>query len=159
MPLRPVTLVTGRRRGEFPGIRMGAALVITIVILLAGVAAVMLAVLVVRQRRRAFAAVNDEGYREVRITIDGRYDPDTIEVVQGEPVRLLFYRKEDDPCSERVIFEGIGVDRKLPAHRETTIEFVPRKSGAFIFTCHMGLYRGRLIVHPARGGKRGATNA
>lgn len=78
------------------------------------------------------------------------YEPRTLEVMQGVPVRLHFQRDEDTECSERVVFSDIGIDRRLPAFRETTIEFTPRQAGTFLFTCHLGMYRGTLIVLPSK---------
>ena len=102
-------------------------------------------------RRPVRAVLNDAGYQEARVTIKGRYEPDVVEVLQGVPARLRFFRNEDDPCSERVIFAGIGLERRLPAFKETTIEFVPETCGTFLFTCHMGMFRGKLVVRPRTG--------
>lgn len=92
------------------------------------------------------AVVTPEGYQEATITVKKGYRPHRIVVEKGMPVRLHFIRDEDDPCSERVIFADVGVDRRLPAFRDTTIEFTPLTSGTFLFTCQMGMYRGKLLV-------------
>lgn len=112
-------------------------------------------------RKAVRANVTEGGYQEARVRIHCGYEPRTLEVLQGVPLRLYFKRDEDAPCSERVIFSEIGIDRRLPAFKETTIEFIPRKAGTFLFTCHMGMYRGRLIVRPAKsqvGSPRGGIS-
>ena len=43
------------------------------------------------------------GPAEVRIVVRGGYDPATVRVPAGKPVRLLFDRQETSPCSEEVV--------------------------------------------------------
>ena len=64
---------------------------------------------------------------------------------------VSFIRLKDEPCSERVIFSGVEVDRRLPAFHETTVEFTPEALGTYLFTCQWGMYRGKLIVTSADG--------
>ena len=95
---------------------------------------------------RHFGGIVEDGFQDVTITVRGEYRPNVVRVVQGVPVRMRFLREEDTPCSARVIFSGIGIERRLAPFSETVIEFVPDKVGEHMFTCEMGMYRGRLIV-------------
>jgi plastocyanin domain-containing protein len=103
-----------------------------------------------RRRRTATAPVGKDGYQEATIRVNGRYRPEVVTVRSGTPVRLRFFREESTPCSERVIFEGLGIDRRLPTQQETRIELMPGRPGSYMFTCQMGVYRGWLVVMPAR---------
>ena len=103
-----------------------------------------------RRRRRTTAPVGKDGYQEATIRVNGRYRPQVVTVLSDKPVRLRFLREENTPCSERVIFEGLGVERRLPDHQETRIELPPSRPGSYMFTCQMGIYRGWLVVMPAR---------
>ena len=87
--------------------------------------------------------------QEVAVTVKGGYDPDTILVQAGTPVRLQFYRDETADCSERVVFEHFGIDRHLPPFQTTTIEFTPREAGEFPFRCGMSMLKGLIVVEPA----------
>ncbi|MBF8266556.1 MAG: copper-translocating P-type ATPase [Dehalococcoidia bacterium] len=116
------------------------------------VAGLLVARLHLHHRQRASLTV--DGYQKARVVINGRYRPDMLRVQQGVPVRLRFLRREDNPCSERVIFAGFGIDRRLPAFQETTVEFVPTVAGTFLFTCQWGMYRGSLVVTAPRGGPK-----
>jgi hypothetical protein len=89
-----------------------------------------------------------EGRHEFTIVVQGRYRPERVVVTQGDRVRLRFRRLEDDPCSEWVVFSGIGLERRLPAFQETLVEFVPTVPGEQLFTCQWGTYRGKLLVKP-----------
>jgi plastocyanin domain-containing protein len=99
-------------------------------------------------RERTLAAVDASGVQTVRVTVKGGYDPDTIVVKQGQPVRLEFFRDETSSCSEEIVFGDFGITRKLPARKTTAIELTPEKTGAFTFTCGMNMMRGQLIVEP-----------
>ena len=94
--------------------------------------------------------MGDRGLVAGATIINGRYRPDTLRLRQGIPVRIHFLRREDNPCSERVIFSKFGVDRRLPPFQKTTVEFVPTATGTFLFTCQWGMYRGKLEVAKAQ---------
>lgn len=98
-------------------------------------------------RHRAVAArIGEDGVQEVEILVRGRYRPAIVVVKRGTPVRLLFNRQEDDPCSERVIFSDFQQERRLAPFATTTVQFIPTSAGEFLFTCAHGLYQGRLLV-------------
>jgi plastocyanin domain-containing protein len=117
--------------------------VLAAVLALAAAAGVLL-----RLARRIQPRRGPAGRHEFTIVVQGRYRPDRVAVTQGDRVRLRFRRLEDDPCSERVVFSGINLERRLPAFQETLIEFVPPVAGEHLFTCKWGMYRGKLLVRP-----------
>jgi plastocyanin domain-containing protein len=98
------------------------------------------------KRETQAATVNDSGIQEVAITVKGGYSPETIEVAQGKPVRLKFYRDETTSCSEELVFSEFKLRRDLPAFETTVIDITPTKAGTFEFTCGMNMMRGKLIV-------------
>jgi len=98
------------------------------------------------ERGAVAATAGAGGVQEVNVTVKGGYSPDVIEVRQGRPVRLNFYRDEDSSCSEQVVFGDFGVARNLPAYKTTPVEFTPDRPGEFTFTCSMNMLRGRLVV-------------
>ncbi len=100
-------------------------------------------------KKRTLATLAGPGIQTVKITVKGAYSPDVIEVKQGVPLRLDFYRDETNSCSEEVVFGDFGISRSLPAFKTTSIELTPDKAGEFTFTCGMRMLRGKLIVTPA----------
>ena len=84
--------------------------------------------------------------QEVEITVEGGYEPGTIELKAGVPARLIFHRIETASCSEEVVIPDFGIRQKLPAHKKTAVEFTPDKPGRYSFTCGMGMLRGTLVV-------------
>lgn len=86
------------------------------------------------------------GVPEVVIEVRGGYEPRTVRVPAGRPVRLVFDRRETSSCSEEVVFADFGVRKFLPAHERTVIELTPPAPGTYEFTCGMAMLRGRLIA-------------
>jgi plastocyanin domain-containing protein len=97
-------------------------------------------------RGAATATAGAGGAQEVTVTVRGGYEPATIRVRAGAPVRLVFDRQETSGCSEEVVFGDFGIRRYLPAHERTTVELTPAAPGTYEFTCGMSMLRGRLIA-------------
>jgi plastocyanin domain-containing protein len=95
------------------------------------------------------ASLVSDGYQEQMILVKGGYTPDTIRVVAGRPVRLLFRREETAACSEQVVLADYGKSAPLPTATVVPIEFMPGDPGEHEFTCQMGMLRGRIIVEAA----------
>ncbi len=83
---------------------------------------------------------------EVVVTVRGAYDPATVRVRAGRPVRLVFDRQETSGCSEEVVFGDFGIRRFLPPHERTAVELTPPAPGTYEFTCGMSMLRGRLVA-------------
>lgn len=80
------------------------------------------------------------------ITVRGGYEPSTIRVRAGAPVRLVFDRQESSSCSEEVVFPDFGVRQFLPANEKTAVVVTPQTAGTYEFTCGMSMLHGRLIA-------------
>lgn len=98
------------------------------------------------KRKTKAVGVQDEGIQEIQINVKGGYEPDVIEVKKGIPVRLNFYRDETNDCSDTIVFSDFNIRKPLPAYKTTAVEFTPEKEGEFVFTCGMGMLKGKLIV-------------
>ena len=90
------------------------------------------------------ARMDPTGDQVVEITVDHRYRPESIVARAEVPLRLIFHRKDDEPCSERVVFSSPHIDRRLAPHGDTTIVLPPQPPGEVRFTCAMGRYRGQI---------------
>ena len=97
-------------------------------------------------RAASAATTNPEGIQEVAITIDGGYQPSEIRVRSGSPVRLVFDRRETNPCSAELVMPDLRIHRELPAHQRTPVEFTPAHPGVYEFKCGMGMLHGRVIA-------------
>jgi plastocyanin domain-containing protein len=86
------------------------------------------------------------GMAEVAITVSGGYQPSTVRVPAGTPVRLIFERQETNSCSEELVMADFGIRRFLPAFQQTAIELAPMSPGTYEFTCGMSMLRGKVVA-------------
>lgn len=89
------------------------------------------------------------GVQEVVIVVRGGYDPATVRVAAGQPVRLVFDRQEESSCSEEIVIPDFGIRRFLPAHQRTTVDLPAGPAGRHQMSCGMGMLHGELVVEPA----------
>jgi plastocyanin domain-containing protein len=86
------------------------------------------------------------GAQEVDVTVKGGYQPSSIIVAAGRPVRLNFTRREASTCGEEVVLPSFGKRAHLPQDETVTVEVLPAEPGEYEFTCGMNMYRGKLIA-------------
>lgn len=84
--------------------------------------------------------------KQVRITVDGGYSPNSIRVKRGQPVTLQFLRRDASSCLEEVVLPDFGVRQSLPLNQETAVTITPEQAGEFGFSCGMNMYRGKILV-------------
>ncbi len=123
---------------------------VTLLMFLAGLLAFLGLWLFVHRAEGARAVMGSDGVQEMTIVVRDHYRPATVVVRRGVPLRLLFDRQEDVPCSERVIFSDFQQERWLAPFATTVVQFIPTRTGDFLFTCAMGMYQGRLVVEEPR---------
>lgn len=84
---------------------------------------------------------------EIEITVkDGVYEPAHIKIKRGQRARLCFHRVDSSPCAEVVLFESLGISRKLPLNKIVEIPILIEVAGEYEFTCQMKMYRGTLVI-------------
>ena len=88
------------------------------------------------------------GVAEATIVVQGGYSPAVVKAKAGQPVRLVFDRRETSGCSEEVVFPDFGLRKYLPSGQRTAIEVTPPVAGKYEFTCGMSMLRGTLIAEP-----------
>ena len=86
------------------------------------------------------------GVPSVTITVEGGYSPSVVRVKAGEPVRLVFDRRDTSGCSEEVVFPDFGIRKYLPTGRQTTIQLTAPTPGRYEFMCGMSMLRGALVA-------------
>jgi plastocyanin domain-containing protein len=78
--------------------------------------------------------------------VNGEYQPATISVREGLPVRLNVTRDEHSACGEVLVIAAHNVKQTIPVNQPTTIEFTPAKAGELEFTCGMDMMKGKIVV-------------
>ena len=96
--------------------------------------------------RKTQQAKRDRRVQEVNITVDGGYEPDRIEIISGQTVRLNFFRKDPSSCLEKVLLPDFRRSANLKLNEVTAIEFTPEQPGKYAFQCGRNVFRGTLEV-------------
>ena len=122
-------------------------------VVLVDLAALLLVVLIVwfffgRRRDEARATEGPER-QEILVRVKGGYIPEVIRARPDVPLRIQFKREETSPCSDEVVFPGLGVRRHLPAFETTAVDLPGTKAGSYPFACGMDMLHGLLIVGDA----------
>ena len=99
-----------------------------------------------RRAAPAMVATPASGPAEVHITVRGGYDPATVRVQAGKPVRLVFERQETSGCSEEVVFPAFGIRKFLPTGQPTVVEITPPTPGRYEFMCGMSMLHGAVVA-------------
>lgn len=95
---------------------------------------------------QAKSAESKAGIQEIKITVDGGYQPNHIVVNTGQTVRLNFDRRDANSCLEEVQLPEFKIRKKLPLNQVTPIEFTPETPGSYEFACGMNMFRGTIEV-------------
>ena len=83
----------------------------------------------------------------IKVTVSGDgYEPSSIPVKKGEPVKLAFYRKDADNCGGEVVFSKLNITKKLPVGETVLVEFTPQEAGDISFACGMDMMKGKILV-------------
>lgn len=90
------------------------------------------------------ARVAARGDQTVEVVVDHGYRPQSIVARAGLPLRLVFHRRDDDPCMDRIVFSSPHLDRRLARGTATTITLPAQPAGEIRFACGMGRYHGQI---------------
>ncbi len=85
------------------------------------------------------------GATQVTVSSKG-YEPSSISVKKGQPVKLAFYRADGDNCGGEVVFAKQNIRKKLAVGDTVLVEFTPTEPGEIAFACGMDMLRGKLVV-------------
>ena len=101
------------------------------------------------------ATQQHQGREIVHVEVDSGYRPATATVRAGVPIRIVFHRIDDDPCTDRVIFSAPRIERRLAVDRATAVDLPARSIGEIRYTCGMGRYSGTIHVTEAADDRLG----
>lgn len=91
------------------------------------------------------AANVPSGATKITVSSNG-YEPSSISVVKGQPVRLAFYRADAENCGGEVVFAKQKITKKLPVGATVLVEFTPTEAGEIAFACGMNMLSGKVVV-------------
>lgn len=88
-----------------------------------------------------------ENVRTIPIKVSGaEYQPASVIVKKGEPVRLQFTRDEKPTCGDVIVIPALDIKEEIPANDMVSIDITPDKTGDLEFTCGMNMLKGKIVV-------------
>lgn len=82
---------------------------------------------------------------KIAVTENG-FEPSTITLKPNVPAKLTFVRHADKTCATSVAIPEYQINRELPLNEPVVVQFTPKKTGEFTFTCGMNMLKGKLVV-------------
>lgn len=119
-----------------------------------GVSAILW-VIDVRATPAVVSRVRADGVQEVEVCVKDSYQPDRIRLLAGVPADLRFVRYDPAECASRLLIPSLGIDRSLPLEVPVVVHIADPPAGDFLFTCHYGMYHGRLEVKVSKRRTKG----
>ncbi len=83
----------------------------------------------------------------IKVTVSsGGYEPSSIPVKKGQPVKLAFTRTDANNCGGEVVFSKLNIKKQLPVGETVLVEISPQESGEISFACGMDMMQGKIII-------------
>ena len=84
---------------------------------------------------------------DVEIVVKGGYSPNVVVLPLGKTTKVTFVRKDTNSCLEEVVLPDFKIKRFLPLGERVTFDLIPKRTGEFGYSCGMGMFHGKIIVH------------
>ncbi|MFA6005437.1 MAG: cupredoxin domain-containing protein [Patescibacteria group bacterium] len=88
-----------------------------------------------------------EAHGTIHITVDGGYVPQVISIKNNSKTKIIFTRKDPNPCLEDVLIPDFKIKRALPLKIPVSVTLEPHKIGEYQLSCGMHMFHGKIIVH------------
>lgn len=88
-----------------------------------------------------------DGVAEVQLTIANvRFDPASVVIPDGQPVRLIVDRQEANACSDQLAIPQMNILVDLEPNATTVVELPAVAAGRYTLTCGMGMMAGSIVA-------------
>ena len=94
------------------------------------------------------AAASQSNVQTVDIKVSGgEYIPASVNVTNGQRVRLNFTRDAKPTCGDVVVFPDHNIRKEIPVNQVVSVDLTPAQSGNVKFTCGMNMMQGTIVVN------------
>ena len=84
--------------------------------------------------------------QQIKITVNGNYEPAVITLKKGIPAQLTFTRTSTQGCLEQVHSTALHFATDLPLNQPQTVTVPTDQAGEFQFSCGMDMVSGKVVV-------------
>jgi plastocyanin domain-containing protein len=87
-----------------------------------------------------YAGAEEAQPRVIRLSVTKKgFEPNSVTVKKGEPLKLVVTRKTDQTCATSIIVKDYNIERELPLNTPVEVDFTPTKEGKLKYGCAMGM--------------------
>ncbi|MCL4554780.1 MAG: sulfite exporter TauE/SafE family protein [Actinobacteria bacterium] len=88
-----------------------------------------------------------DGVVEVPLTIANvRFEPSSVVIPDGQPVRLIVDRRETNACSDQLAIPQMNILVDLEPNATTVVDLPAVAAGTYTLTCGMGMMAGSIVA-------------
>ncbi len=96
---------------------------------------------------KATAAAPADGSKVVELTVtDKGFEPASVKVAKGVPLKLVVTRKTDHTCAKQIVVKDYGINTELPLNKAVEVTLTPKAAGSIRYACSMNMIAGVLVV-------------
>lgn len=88
------------------------------------------------------------GSGDIPITADDKgFSPSSVTVQKGSKATLVFTRKSENTCADKVVFPELKIEKDLPMNTPVKIDVPTDKEQKLTFQCGMAMYKSSVVVN------------
>ncbi len=86
-----------------------------------------------------------EGSYKIIVSKNG-FTPQEISYKADKPLKLAFYRADEENCGDEIVFKDLNIKKKLPVGEVVLVDIPTDKKGEFNFSCDNDKLKGKIII-------------
>ncbi|HEY0429241.1 MAG TPA: cupredoxin domain-containing protein [Pyrinomonadaceae bacterium] len=86
-----------------------------------------------------------KGAFKIVVSKDG-FTPEEVTFQKGQPLKLAFYRIDEENCANEIVFKSLNIKKSLPLGEVVLIDIPTNKTGEINFACGMNMYKGKVVI-------------
>ncbi|MGI8544779.1 MAG: cupredoxin domain-containing protein, partial [Aridibacter sp.] len=75
------------------------------------------------------------------------FTPQTISYKANNPLKLAFYRADQENCVDGIVFKDLNIKKDLPVGEVVLVDIPTDKKGEFNYSCSNGKLKGSITIN------------
>jgi Cu(I)/Ag(I) efflux system membrane fusion protein len=83
---------------------------------------------------------------EPTIIVKGGYEPEVLRLAANQPRRIVFDRRDEGACTDKVLIPSLGIEQQLKPFAKTVIDLPTTATGEIDYSCGMHMLHGKIVA-------------
>ncbi|MGI8908092.1 MAG: efflux RND transporter periplasmic adaptor subunit [Candidatus Sumerlaeaceae bacterium] len=83
---------------------------------------------------------------EPTIIVKGGFEPEVLRLAAGQPRRIVFDRRDEGTCTNKVLIPSLGIEQELKPYAKTVIDLPTTATGEIDYSCGMHMLHGKIVT-------------